>query len=227
MDWLTRVTVALLRYAEPLLPAERQAWARALRTEAASVPAGWDRLAWLTGGVRFTIRGAVLSRGPAYPLIFAAAAAGTAWSAWSGPPGDSAIAINRVDVVAISVILTGLPWAVRRICGPVAGSRSARTIRTVGYAAILALVLVKAAVERVADAPPNNLDAAARAWTGEIAFLAVMSWYAALILAYTASRPPLALATVTTAAATGAVLGVLVYLLAGPSDDHGFLRPAL
>ena len=190
MDWLTRVTAALLRYSEPMLPTEHRAWARALRTEADEVPPGWDRLAWLYGGMRFTMRETVLSRGRGYPLAFAAAAAGAAWTAWSGPPGDSAIIINRVDVITISVILAGLPWAVRRVRGPVAGGRKARMIRTGGYAAILVLVLVKAAVERVANAPPNNLDAAARAWAGEIAFLAVMAGYAAVILVYTARRSP-------------------------------------
>jgi membrane-associated phospholipid phosphatase len=215
MGWLTRAMVALLRHSEPLLPIEHRAWARALRMEADEVPAGRDRLAWLSGGVRFTVREAALSRGAGYPLAFAAAAVGTAWSAWSGPPGDSAIVINRVDVITISAILASLPWAVRRARGPIAGSRQARTIRTAGYAAILVLVLVKAAVERVADTPPNNLDAAAWAWTGEIAFLAVMTGYAALILAYTASRSPAIPATVAIGMAAGVIVGILVYLL-GP-----------
>ena len=88
-------------------------------------------------------------------------------------------------------------------------------IRTAGYAAILVLVLVKAAVERVADAPPNNLEGSARAWTGEITFLAVMAGYAAVILACTARRSPAAPATVAIGAAAGAAVGVLVYVL-GP-----------
>jgi hypothetical protein len=214
MDWLTRVTAALLRYSEPLLPAEHRTWTRALRAEAPQVPAGWDRLSWLVGGVRLTIWQAAL-KSVVCPLAFAAAAAGTAWSAWSGPPGDSAIMINRVDVIAIAAILASLPWAVRRTRGPIAGSWQAWVIRTAGYAAILVLVLVKAAVERVADAPPNNLEAPARAWTGEITFLMVMVGYAAVILLCTARRSPANPATVVTGSAAGAVLGVLVYGL-GP-----------
>jgi membrane-associated phospholipid phosphatase len=215
MDWLTRVAAALLRYSEPMLPAEHRAWVRAVRTEADEVPAGWYRLVWLTGGVRFTVREAILGRGLGYRLAFAAAAAGTAWSAWTGPPGDKAVGINRVDVITISVILAGLPWAVRRTRGPMASSGQARMIRTAGYAVILVLVLVKAAVERAADAPPNNLDAAARAWTGEITFLAVMVGYAAVILVYTARRSPAVPATVAIGTAIGAALGVLIYVL-GP-----------
>jgi membrane-associated phospholipid phosphatase len=222
VDWLTTVIMTLLRYSEPMLPAGQRAWARALRVEADQVPAGWDRLAWLAGGARFTVREAALNR-LGYPAAFAAAAVGTAWIAWSAPPGDSAVVINRVDVITISVILAGLPWIVRRARGPVAGSRQARMIRTAGYAAILMLVLVKAAVERVADALPNNLAGSALAWTGEITFLAVMAGYAAVVLACTANRSlactanrssaiPAAVAIGT---AAGATVGLLVYVL-GP-----------
>jgi membrane-associated phospholipid phosphatase len=213
VDWLTTLIMTLLRYAEPMLPPGQRAWARALRVEAAEVPAGWDRLAWLAGGARFTVREAALSR-LSYPAAFAAAVAGTAWTAWSGPPGDSAVVINRVDVIAISVILVGLPWIVRRARGPVAG-RPARIIRTAGYAAILILVLVKAAVERVADAWPNNLAGSALAWTGEIAFLVVMAGYAAVVLACTASRSPGVPAVARIGAAAGVTVGLLVYVL-GP-----------
>jgi hypothetical protein len=215
MEWLTRAIATLLRYSEPMVPAKNRAWARALRTEASEIPAGWDRLAWLAGGVRFTARQAVLNQGAMYPLAFAAAAAGTAWSAWSGPPGDSAVMINRVDVITIATILAGLPLAVRRTCGPMAGSRQTRLIRTTGYAAILVLVLVKAAVERTANVPPNNLEAPALAWTGEIIFIAVMAGYAVVILASTASRSPVARATVAIGTAVGAAVGVLVFVL-GP-----------
>jgi membrane-associated phospholipid phosphatase len=215
MGWLTKVMLALLRYSEPILPAEHRAWARALRTEADEIPAGWDRLAWLAGGVRFTIRQAALNRGVLYPLAFAAAAVPTAWSAWSGPSGDSAIVINRVDVIAVSAMLAGLPLAVRRARGPMAGSRQAWMIRTAGYAAILVLILVKAAVERVADAPPNNLVPRVPAWTGEIIFLVVMAGYATVILAYTARRSPAVPASVAIGTGVGAAVGLGVYAL-GP-----------
>jgi hypothetical protein len=215
MNWFTRVVEILLRRSEELLPASSRTWARALRTEAQEIPPGWDRLAWLTGGVRFTVREAVLSRWLWYRLAFAAAAAGTAWTAWSGPPGDSATAINRVDVVAIAVILAGLPWITRRARGPMASRPLAVLLRVGGYAALLALVLVKAAVERVADAPPNNGEQLARAWAGEVIFLAVMAGYGALILACTARRSPAVPATVAVAGGTGAGVGVVVYAL-GP-----------
>ena len=138
MTWPTRMMAALLRWSAGLLPADRRVWVRALRAEADEVPAGWRRLAWLAGGVRLTAREAALSRRLGYLLAFATAAAGTAWSAWSGPPGDSAIVINRVDVITMAVILAGLPWAIRRTRGPVAGSRLARLVAEPGGAAAVA-----------------------------------------------------------------------------------------
>ena len=118
MTWLTRVTAVLLRYAAGVLRSDRQVWAHALWAEADEVPEGLPRLAWLAGWTRLTVREAALGRRLGYSLAFAAAAAGTAWSAWSGPPGVPAIVINRVDVIAIAVILAGLPWAVRRARPP-------------------------------------------------------------------------------------------------------------
>jgi hypothetical protein len=215
MNWLTRLTAALLRWSAGMLPPSRRLWLYALWAEAAEVPAGWLRLAWLIGGVRLTMREAALGRRFGYPLAFAVAAAGTARSAWSGPPGDSAIVINRVDVISIAVILAVLPWTIRRAYGPVAGSLLTRLVRTGGYATVLALVLVKTAVERVAGAPPNNFQGPVRAWVGEAAFLVVMACYATVILAYTALRSPAAPGTVAIGTSTGAAVGVMVYAL-GP-----------
>ena len=217
MSWLTRVMAALLRCSAGLLPPDRREWAEAARSEAAEVPARRRRLSWLAGGVRLTVREPGLGSRLGYPLAFAAAAAGTAWSAWSGPPGDSAVVISRVDVITIAVILAGLPWLIRRAHGPVAGARLARLMRTGGCAAVLALVLVlvKAAVERVADAPPNNSRGPAVAWIGEVVFLMVIAGYAAVILACTARRSPASPATVAVGTAAGAALGVAAYVL-GP-----------
>src|SRR5262249_4914458 len=97
----------------------------------------------------------------------------------------------------------------------IARSRQAWMIRTAGYMAILVLVLVKAAVERVADAAPNNLGASGPAWMGEIVFLTLMAGYAAVILTSTASRSPAAPATVAVGTMVGAAVGVVVVVL-GP-----------
>jgi len=215
MSELTRPMMALLRRSAALVPAGRREWAEAIWAEMAEVPAGWQRLGWFAGGMRLTVREAARGHRPWYPLAFVAAVAATAWSAWSGPPGDSAVEINRIDVIAIAVILAGLAWIIRRARGPVADARLARVVRTGGYAAVLALVLAKSAVERVADAPPNNLSGPAVAWTGEAVFLVVMASYAAVILAFTARHSPALPATMAVGTVTGIALGVMAYLL-GP-----------
>lgn len=215
MSELTRAMAAVLRRSAALMPADRREWAEAAWAEVAEVPAGWQRLRWLAGGLRLTMREAARGRRLWYPLAFAAAAAGMAWNAWSGPPGDSAIEINRIDVIVIVVILAGLPWIIRRARGPIADARLARLVRTGGYVAVLALVLAKSAVERVADAPPNNRGGTAVAWAGEAVFLAVMASYAAAILVFTARRSPVLPATVAIGTVTGIALGVLAYVL-GP-----------
>ena len=107
------------------------------------------------------------------------------------------------------VILAALPWVIGRACGPVSGSRPARLLRTGGYAAVLALVLVKTAVRRVADAPPNNLGGTTSAWIGEVIFLAVMAGYATVILAATARRSPAVPAAVTAGTAAGTAIAKL------------------
>ena len=215
MNGMTRAMAGLLRRSMTLVPADRREWAEAVWSEAAEVPAGWRQLSWLAGGLRLTVREAALASRLRYQLAFAAAAAGTAWSAWSGPPGDAAIMINRVDVITMMVILAVLPWIIGRARGPVSGGPLARLVRTGGYAAVLALVLVKTAVRRVADAPPNNLGGATGAWIGEVVFLAVMAGYAAVILACTARRSLTVPATVATGTATGTAIGVMAYTL-GP-----------
>src|SRR5580693_6862996 len=214
MAALTRMMVALLRVSAGLLPADRRVWVQALSAEAASVPAGRRRLAWLAGGAWFAVRQPVSADRLGYPLVLAAAA-GTAWCAWSGPAGDSAVAVNRVDVITIAVMLAGLPWVVRLVRGPVANTRLARAVRGGGYAAVLALVLVKAAVERVAYAPPNNARGVAVAWLGEGAFLIVMGGYATVILVSTARRSPGSPGSVVIGIGAGGAIGVVAYTL-GP-----------
>jgi hypothetical protein len=210
-----RVIAEGLRQLAVLLPSDRRQWVEAVRAEAAEVPAGWQRLNWLAGGLWLTARQAMAGGGPRWVLAFAAAVGGVAWAAWSGPAGDAAVVINRVDVIVMALVLTGLAWATRRISGPVAGSRLARLARVSGYAAILALMLAKSAVERVADAPPNNLAGSYAAWAGEAAYLTVMACYTAVILAATARRSPAAPATVAIGTVAGLAAGTFAYAL-GP-----------
>jgi hypothetical protein len=86
-------------------------------------------------------------------LLFAAAAAAAAWSAWPGHGGHAAVA--RADIIATVLLVAGLPLLTRWLLGP-PGNGAARWLRAAGYAAILALMPAKAAIERFLGAVPRG-----------------------------------------------------------------------
>jgi hypothetical protein len=210
MRGLTRALARLLRRAAGLLPADRRDWAEAAWAEAGEVPAGRPRLAWLAGGLWMAVRQARVARRAGCWLVFAAAA-GIVQAGWAGAAANPATTVNRVDVIAVVVMLAGLPWAARRWVGPAGDGRLARAVRAGGYAAIFALVLSKASVERYANAPPYGHWSASLLWAGEIFFLLAMAAYAAWILAVTARRSPAAPASLAIGTAAGAVAGLVMY----------------
>jgi hypothetical protein len=216
---LDRVAAALLRRISARLPAGRRDWAEAALAEAGQVPAGPRRLAWLAGGLWLAVResGSALIVRAAGPLAFAAAATGTAWAAWRGQPGspaDPAVMVDRADVIAMTVILAGLPWLVRRRCGPARG-RGGRTWRAAGYAVILSLVAAKALAERQAYAPPGMRWAQPFLWAGEAVFVVVMAGYAAMLLMMTSRRARTPAASLAAGTAAGAAVAILACAL-GP-----------
>lgn len=146
-------------------------------------------------------------------LVFIAAAAGLVWAGWPGTAANPATLINRVDVVAVVVILAGLPWLARRVFGPPGGSWLARIVRVGGYAAVFALALVKAEVEPSEYAVHSGRAWLAGAWAGEIIFLMVIAAYAAGILAVTARRPPFSPMALAIGTGAGAAAGLLMYAL--------------
>jgi hypothetical protein len=211
MNRLSRVLAELLRRAAGLLPADRGAWAEAAWAEAAEVPDGRRRLAWLAGGLWMAARQARLVRRAGCWLVFAVVAAAMVLAGWPGAGDNPATLINRVDVIAIVVMLAGLPWAVRRFAGPAGDGRLTRVVRAGGYAAILALALTKANAERFGNAPPYGSLSPSLLWAGEIVFLVAMAGYAGWILTVTARRPPAAPATVAIGTAAGATAGLAMY----------------
>ena len=146
-------------------------------------------------------------------LVFLAATAGLVWAEWPGAPANPATVINRVDVVAVVVMLAGLPWLARRMFGPAGDSWLARIVRAGGHAAVFALVLVKAEVERSEYAGLSGRAALAGIWAGEIIFLVVIAAYVAGLLAVTARRPPFSPAALATGTAAGVAAGLLMYAL--------------
>jgi hypothetical protein len=126
--------------------------------------------------------------------------------------------INWVDVIATAVTLAGMPWAIRRVFGPVAAGWRARAARVGGYAAVIALIAVKSGVARFEHAPAAQRHLLAGIWTGEIVFLVVLAAYVAGLLAATARRPPAAPAALVIGARAGVAVALVMYAL--PAMGH-------
>src|SRR5215472_5160254 len=146
-------------------------------------------------------------------LVFLAATVGLVWAGWPGAPADPATLVNRVDVTAVVVLLAGLPWLARRVFGPAGDSWLARIVRVGGYAAVFALVLVKAEVERSEYAAGSGRAWLAGIWAGEIIFLVVIAAYVAGLLAVTARRPPFSPEALAVGTGAGVAAGLLMFAL--------------
>jgi hypothetical protein len=146
-------------------------------------------------------------------LAFAAAAAGVLWVGWTGPASHPAAELTRVDVVAATAILAAAPWLVRRRFGPAGPGWLAQVIRLVGYAAVFALLLAKAEVERRDYAALGGHAGLAGAWTGEIVFLLVLAAYTAGLLAVTARRPLASRSALAIGTGAGVAAGLVSYAL--------------
>jgi len=146
-------------------------------------------------------------------LVFLAATAGLIWAGWPGAPANPATLVNRVDVIAAVVMLAGLPWLARRVFGPAGDSWLARIVRAGGYAAVFALVLVKAEVERPEYAAHSGHAWLAGVWAGEIIFLVVIAAYVAGLLAVTARRPPFSPEALAVGTGAGVAAGLLMFAL--------------
>jgi hypothetical protein len=153
-----------------------------------------------------------------YWLAVSVAAALIVRAAWSGAPGNPATLISRISTFAIVGLIAVLHWPVRRRFGPISTSWTARILRVAGFALVIALVLVKAAVERHQFAHLAGRPALNGIWAGEIAFVVVIAAYLAGLLAITARRPPASRAAVVIGIGTGVLLGLAVYALR-PMDN--------
>jgi hypothetical protein len=215
------------RAAARLMPTGLRDWAEAIWAEAAEVPPGFSRLAWLVGGVRVIAREALIARRTVRWLLFAAAAAGTVLATWPGSLSGFATVVARIDVVTVVLVLAVLPWLAHWFLGPASDTRLARFLRVGGYVAALALIVAKAAVSRVVYAPATGVwqgmgrPAREFDWFTQIVFLIVMAGYVAAILAVTARRSRVAPATLAIGTGAGTMLGTVMYAVAplGLSKD--------
>jgi len=155
MSEFGRAGDAMRRAALQIVPAARRDWVDAVWAESPDVPPGWRRLAWRAGGVQLIVREALMQRRIGTALLFAVAAGAAAWAAWPGPPSYLAISNHRALVVAVIVVLAGLPLLARRLFGPAGRSRTARALRVCTYAAVLALMPAQNVIEGFRDVPPR------------------------------------------------------------------------
>jgi hypothetical protein len=221
---LGRAGAAAWRGAARLVPAGRRDWVEAVWAEAAEVPPGLRRLAWRAGGVRLIAREAVTVRRTGGLLLFAAAVAAAARAAWPGSSASLATPAERVDVVTMVLLLAGLPLLARWCLGP-PDSRPARWLRIGCYAALLALLPARAAVERFSYTPPRG-SAELRVyllaggttqrlpWGSDIIILLVIGLYLGAILWMTSRRARIAPATLAAGAGAGVAFGLVMYTVA-------------
>jgi hypothetical protein len=147
-----------------------------------------------------------------YALMSGAIAA-LVWAWWPAAPGGLAALTRRLDVTVTVLMLAGLPWLVRKFFGPAGRGRAARGVRAGGYAVVVAVVLVKAEVERAGYAGLDGVSRLAGAWAGEIVFLVVLAAYVTGILVVTARRPPIRPPALVIGTAAGLAGGVVLYAL--------------
>jgi len=227
MSQFRRACDAMRRAALQVVPAARRDWVEAVWAEAADVPPGWRRLAWRAGGVQLIVREALMQRRIGTALLFTAAAGAAAWAAWPGPPSYLVISDHRALVVAVIVVLAGLPLLARRLFGPVSRSRTARALRVCTYAAVLALIPARNAIDGFRDVPPrggidlrvyaviNTEHRIARTESFDgIMFLVIMALCVSAVLWLTSQRSQVAPGTLGTGAVAGIGVGVAVYAVA-------------
>jgi hypothetical protein len=223
---------AIRRCVMRAVPAWRREWVEAVWAEASEVPPGFGRLAWRVGGIQLIAREALMRRSLGSAMLFAVAAAAAAWAAWPGSPAYLAASGHRAFVLALVLVLAGLPLLARPFLGPVSGSRAARLLRVGFYAAILALIPARNIIEQVADVPPHGsaqlrlyrlIDGGnlGQSRQGEILFVILMALYVAVILWMTSRRSRVEPATLATGTAIGIALGLVMYTVAplGLSQD--------
>jgi hypothetical protein len=220
---LTRIANWTLDRASRRLPDDQRSWGEAVRAEADEVPPGPARLRWLLGGLWTVARVSGVPRGIA--LTVAAGAAGAALVRLDWHPGSAnpAMPANRTAMIITVGVLAALPWVARTALGPVADNRAARSVRITGYLAVYLLLLVMVGLSRFAGSRFDHFQAFDQAnWeadmrsgavVGAIALIALVTAYAAIVLAATARRTAVRPGALAAGGAAGAVVAGLGYAL--------------
>ena len=223
-----RMTAAVRRGGAWLLPAGRRDWVAAVWAEAREVPPGLTRLAWRAGGVWMLAREALMPPRLGRTLLFAAAAAATAWVTWPQPWAGH-IAEGRFDAIAPALLVVAvLPLMSVRLFGPASPSRVARSIRVLCGATVLTLVsaftVMDAYDQRAPRQPaylrvfcgpncPGAVPGQGRGgptWQAEILIMLLIIGYVSATLFLTSRRAGLARSTLVISIGTGLLFGAVM-----------------
>jgi hypothetical protein len=212
VDRLSRPAAAVLRWCARLLPAERAEWADAILAEAENVPAGYQRLAWLGGGLRMVSGESMIMRKAGAICAFAVAVGCIASLSWPQSAVNRVTVANRISLLVTVALLAGLWVAGRRLFGPGRAGRAQRLVRAGGYSAVLALTLCKVSVERMRDSASLGPGAGGVLWTGETLFLLMMAIFTAVVIMATTHRSPVTTGTLLRGIAAGLPIGIAVFV---------------
>jgi hypothetical protein len=117
VDRLSRPAAAVLRWCARLLPAGRAEWAEAILAEAENVPAGYQRLAWLGGGLRMVSGESMIMRKAGTICAFGVAVGCIASLSWPQSAVNRVTVANRISLLVTVALLAGLWVAGRRLVG--------------------------------------------------------------------------------------------------------------
>jgi hypothetical protein len=223
MSKQTRVMVAVARALAWLLPAGRRDWAEAVWAEAQQVPPGMARLAWRAGGAWMLAREGLRPRRLGRVVVFAAAAALAAWTAWP-KPGISHVTESEFTAIAMVVLLGLAP----RFFGVASPSRAGRFLRVFCYAALLVFLAAQGFLGAFTGLVPRrayqHLWAAPRGvpgtstsgpnWIGATVMLVVAAGYVAVFLRLTSRRSQVTRGTLVLGTGWGLLFGVVMYVVA-------------
>jgi hypothetical protein len=212
VDRLSRPAAAVLRWCARLLPAGRAEWAEAILAEAENVPAGWQRLAWLGGGLRMVSGESMIMRKAGAICAFAVAVGCIASLSWPQSAVNRVTVANRVSLLVTVALLVGLWVAGRRLVGPARAGHAERLVRAGGYSAVLALTLCKVSVERMRGPEMLGPGAGGLLWTGEALFLLMMAIFTAVVIMATAQRSPVTTGTLLRGITAGLPIGIAVFV---------------
>ena len=160
-------------------------------------------------------------------LAYVVAVVALILAGWPGPSGNPATLISRESVVTVALLLAGLPWLVRRRFGPMGRGWITPLVRAVGYATVVALLAVKAHVERQEFAAAAGRPSMAGLWMGEVIFVGIIAGYVVGLLAVTAQRAPAHRTTLVIGGGAGIAIGVAVYGLRPLADRFHVVNPWL